>query len=315
MADTLAIGCVGLADRDQTVLRALVRVLGNSLGNGLEFSVAPTLCNVLFVPAAGHHTCPRACVVVRVAQPGDAGGAAPDGDLLIVAPLRMSNVLAALQTAAQRLFQAQGASDPHQALDGLLRIICDGLSSHEQRRSVVPIGAAGPLVLDFQQRRLHTALPLADLLAGHYRLGTPQRVTPVEEELARAAPAHDLRAVLWQIVGALAASEVAAGEGGLPPGTRYRLRRWPEATGLAIAGHPRLAALFTNRALTLEQAAAGAELSAARVQRFMQACLALGLAAQEAGRPAAAPAAPARPSPASAAPGWLGMLRERLKLW
>ena len=58
-----------------------------------------------------------------------------------------------------------------------------------------------------------------------------------------------------------------------------------------------------------------AELSAARVQRFMQACLALGLAAQEAGRPAAAPAAPARPSPASAAPGWLGMLRERLKLW
>jgi hypothetical protein len=259
---------------------------------------------------------------VRVLHPDDEGSL-PEAtaDLTVSTPLRMTNVIAVLQSATQRV---HGASqfDPVKGLLAMFELLGEPTRTSERRRAVVPISGGQQIIFDFVQQQVHTSMPMDALLSGAYSLGEPHRVSPVEEALIGSVASHSLRHLMWNLTQRLAQTGAQAP---VRMGT-YRLLRWPDAIGLSVAGHPRLAALLTSRALDYRQLCTTSGVPEATVRWFLEACLALGLAVDESGS-AAAPspvqaAAPAaahsNPPPARAAAtpvGWLGNLRERLKLW
>ena len=105
MTDGLVIGTQDIAQKDQLVLRALVRLLEGGTNIRARFSEQLGECNVVFVPGHGAHHLPAPCIAVRVKDAEQAGDA-PDGardqeldqgmDLVVSAPLRMTNVIAVL---------------------------------------------------------------------------------------------------------------------------------------------------------------------------------------------------------------------------
>lgn len=315
MGDGLVIGTQDIAQKDQLVLRALVRLLEGGVNIRARFSEQLTECNVVFVPGDWPYRFHAPCITVRVLDPDDTAVAlGQTADLTVATPLRMTNVIAVLQSATQRV---HGVSqfDPVKGQRALFELLGERTRTAERRRAVVPISAGQQIVFDFVQQLVHTSMPMEVLLSGAYTLGEPHRVSPVEEELIRSVPAHSLRNLLWNLAMRLAQSGASA-----PLRTgHYRLLRWPDAIGLTAAGHPRLAALLTSRALSYEQVCTSSGVPEATVRWFLEACLALGLAVDEG---SAAPAAavtsvkkPSQPPAAAAPPGWLGNLRERLKLW
>ena len=315
MPDTLVIGTQGLAHKDEMVLKALVRLLEGGINLRARFSEQLDACNVVFVPGSGPAAAlPASCLAVRVREQVQEADACP-GELAVAAPLRMTNVIAVLQSAAQRLHGAV-RYDTVQGLLSLFTLLGESTRTAERRRAVVPMSSGQQIVFDFTRQLVHTAMPMETLLSGAYTLGTPHRVSPVEEALIRSVPTHSLRHLLWKLSLRLAQAGAAA-----PPRAGcYRLRRWPDAVGLVAPGHPRLAALWTQRALSLEQIDAASGVPPAAARWFLEACLALGLAAEEArgglaGAVAAVAGAATPPAARAAAPGWLGHLRERLKLW
>ena len=249
MHDGLVIGTQDIAPKDQMVLRALVRLLEGGSSIHARFSEQLGECNVVFVPGCGTHRLPAPCVAVRVHDTAPAGDAsAQASDLAVVAPLRMSNVMATLQVAAQRV-HGVARVDPVRSLQALFTLLSESTRIAERRRAVVPLGCGQQIVFDFVNQLVHTATPLEVLFSGAYTVGTPHRVSPVEEELIRLEPSHSLRHVLWGLSLRLAQAGAAAPE----RLGRYQLRRWPDAVGLAAPGHPRLAALWTRSPLSLEQ--------------------------------------------------------------
>lgn len=314
MHDGLVIGTQDIAPKDQMVLRALVRLLEGGSSIHARFSEQLGECNVVFVPGCGTHRLPAPCVAVRVHDTAPAGDAsAQASDLAVVAPLRMSNVMATLQVAAQRV-HGVARVDPVRSLQALFTLLSESTRTAERRRAVVPLGCGQQIVFDFVNQLVHTATPLEVLFSGAYTVGTPHRVSPVEEELIRLEPSHSLRHVLWGLSLRLAQAGAAAPE----RLGRYQLRRWPDAVGLAAPGHPRLAALWTRTPLSLEQIRTTSGVPEATARWFLEACLALDLVADHGASLVAhlAPA-PAQASSSSAPvpSGWFGHLRERFKLW
>lgn len=323
MGDGLVIGTQDIAQKDQLVLRALVRLLEGGVNIRARFSEQLAECNVVFVPGHWPYRFHAPCITVRVMDPEDAADShEPTADLTVTTPLRMTNVIAVLQSATQRV---HGVSqfDPVKGLRALFELLGERTRTAERRRAVVPMSAGQQIVFDFVQQLVYTSMPMEVLLSGAYTLGEPHRVSPVEEELIRSVPSHSLRHLLWSLAMKLAQTGASAPA---RPG-HYRLLRWPDAIGLTAAGHPRLAALLTSRALSYEQACASSGVPEATVRWFLEACLALGLAVDEsdstavsspvqAAVPAAAHSNSSPPARAAATPvGWLGNLRERLKLW
>ncbi|WP_146187884.1 hypothetical protein [Acidovorax sp. CF316] len=317
MGDGLVIGTQDIAQKDQLVLRALVRLLDGGVNIRARFSEQLAECNVVFVPGHWPYRFHAPCITVRVLDPADTSAALEQtADLTVATPLRMSNVIAVLQSATQRVY---GVSqfDPVKGQRALFELLGEHTRTAERRRAVVPMSAGQQVVFDFVQQLVHTSMPMEVLLSGAYTLGEPHRVSPVEEELIRSVPSHSLRQLLWSLAMRLAQKGASA-----PVRTgHYRLLRWPDAIGLSSAGHPRLAALLTSRALSYEQLCAKSGVPEATVRWFLEASLALGLAVEETA-PAAAATAVAAPAPAAKTPvpaaapaGWLGNLRERLKLW
>lgn len=324
MNDGLVIGTQDISHKDDMVLRALVRLLDGGINIHARFSEQIEECNVVFVPGNWPYRLRAPCITVRVkdpAQPDESPDS--DCDLSVVTPLRMTNVIAVLQSATQRV---HGVSqfDPVRGQQALFDLLGERTRTAERRRAVVPMSSGQQIVFDFVKQLVHTAMPMEVLLSGAYTLGTPHRVSPVEEELIRSVPSHSLRHLLWQLALRLAQA------GAAPPSRAgsYRLLRWPDAVGLAAPGHPRLAALWTSRALSLEQIRTVSGVPDGSAGWFLEACLALGLAVDESPRPGdepgteahplqAAATQPATPQPSAAAapPGWLSHLRERLKLW
>ncbi len=308
----LVIGTQDIAQKDQLVLRALVRLLEGGVNIRARFSEQLAECNVVFVPGHWPYRFRAPCITVRVIDPEDDGPAPePSADLTVVTPLRMTNVIAVLQSATQRV-HGVAQFDPIQGLLALFDLLGERTRTAERRRAVVPMSSGQQIVFDFVQQLVYTAMPMEVLLSGAYTLGTPHRVSPVEEELIRSVPSHSLRHLVWNLALRLAQTGAAA------PARNgsYHLLRWPDAIGLSAAGHPRLAALLTSRALGYGQICATSGVPETTVRWFLEACLALGLAVEESS--VAAPAALAKPPapPATATPpGWLGHLRERLKLW
>ncbi|MBU0746461.1 MAG: hypothetical protein KKB08_12740 [Gammaproteobacteria bacterium] len=313
MEDGLVIGTQDIAHKDQLVLRALVRLLDGGVNIRARFSEELQECNVVFVPGNWPYRLHAPCITVRVVDAAHAPDA-PDSscDLTVSAPLRMSNVMAVLQSASQRV-HGVAQFDPVQGLQSMFSVLGDSTRTAERRRAVVPMSSGQQIVFDFVKQLVHTATPMEVLLSGAYTLGTPHRVSPVEEELIRLVPAYSLRHLVWNL--ALRLAQVGAPA---PPRTGcYRLLRWPDAIGLTAPGHPRLAALLTSRALSPRQACMASGSPEATVCWFLEANLALGLAVAEASLPTEVEAPEAAPQTASpaAAPGWLGHLRERLRLW
>jgi len=327
MSDGLVIGTQGIAHKDDMVLRALVRLLDGGINIRARFSEQPEECNVVFVPGNWPSRLRAPCITVRVKDPAQADEA-PDSqcDLSVTAPLRMTNVIAVLQSATQRVHSV-AQFDPVQGQQALFALLGERTRTAERRRAVVPMSSGQQIVFDFVNQLVHTAMPMDVLLSGAYTLGTPHRVSPVEEALILSVPSHSLRHLLWQLALRLAQAGAAAP---LRSGT-FRLLRWPDAIGLAAPGHPRLAALWTSRALSLEQIRTTSGVPDAIAGWFLEACLALGLAVDETAgtsdpdtpvdgaarpsEPAATAPAKSHPPAAAAPPGWLSHLRERLKLW
>lgn len=249
MSDVLVIGTQGISHRDDMVLRALVRLLDGGINIRARFSEQLEECNVVFVPGNWPYRFPAPCITVGVKDPAKPDQS-PDSacDLAVSTPLRMTNVIAVLQSATQRMHNVS-QFDPVKGLRALFELLCERNRTAERSRAVVPMGSGQQIVVDFVKQLVHTAMPMDVLLSGAYTLGTPHRVSPVEEELIRSVPAYSLRHLVWQLALRLAqAGAVAPSRAG-----SYRLLRWPDAVGLAAPGHPRLAALWTNRALSLEQ--------------------------------------------------------------
>lgn len=323
MADGLVIGTQDITAKDQALLKALVRLLNGGVNIQARFSEQLEECNVVFVPGQWPYCIHAPCIAVRVTDP--AHPAVPGhgaSDLVVAAPLRMTNVIAVLQAATQRV-HGTPKGDPVQSLLSLFWLLAERTRTAERRRAVVPVSTGGQIVFDFVRQRLHTFMPMDVLLSGNYTLAAPHRVSPVEDELIRVVPALSLRSLLWNLGIHLAKADAPAPE----RAGRYRLLRWPDAVGLAAPGHPRVAALWTDRTLTVAQMDAMSGLPAATVRWFLEVCLALGLAVDEAeaDNPPSAPAQPVeppsppplppQPRPVAATLGWLGNMRERLKLW
>lgn len=321
MTGGLVIGTQDIAHKEEMLLRALVRLLDGGINVRARFSEQLSECNVVFVPGHGAHRLPAPCVAVRVKdadQVCDAhdGAGGMERDLVVSAPLRMTNVIAVLQAATQRVHGvAQG--DPVQGLQALFALLRDNTRLMERRRVVVPMSSGQQIVFDFLKQRVHTATPMDVLLSGAYTLGTPHRVSPVEEELISLVPCYSLRHLLWSL--SLRLAQVGAPA---PDRTdRYQLLRWPDAMALAAPGHPRLAALWTHSALSLEQICATSGVPDLTARWFLEACLALGLVADPDSSPATQPVSAAPEATASSffaaapPPGWFNHLRERLKLW
>jgi len=312
-AAALVIGVDDIPQKEQMVLRSLVRLLDGRLGSRLSFSESLRECNVVFAsdgpqpPQASE----RAAVVVRVLRAaGPAHGAAPDG-LSIQPPLRMTNVMDALRACADAIGSIECADAAWNKRPGLVGILTtQPVSAHRSCEAYLLEGDERMLV-DFRNDRVHAALPLQALVDGQHKPTLVQWSAAQEDEARRLLPAHRLRDLLWSAAHRLgrepAPTDLLAG--------RYRLLRWPDAGALRQPGFPRLAALLTNRALDVAGACEASGISLAGVHWFLKVSLALGIAVPVEGQDSGArQTAPSTPVP-GALRSVIGRLRERLKLW
>lgn len=299
----LVIGAHALPGKDATVLQVLVRLLDGSMSHRLRFSEQLDDCNIVFTAPEFADTLPG--VVVQVADHPHPPNAST-GAIEVPTPLRMSGVLGALHQALA-LIHVPTVADPAAGLLALFDRVRHCLD--KPGRCVVPLDSGHLLLIDAERGRLQTAAPLEQLLAGHAQPGASRPAGRRDDELLHDSPTHPLREFVWRLAQRLV--DVGAAPPPLP-GT-WRLRRWPEAAGLKSPGHPRLAALLTTQHHTVDELGAASGLPTLNVQWFVQCCQLFGMVEHhEAGE---ANTGTARAASHKTAPGWLGQLRERLRLW
>ena len=126
MSDVLVIGTQGISHRDDMVLRALVRLLDGGINIRARFSEQLEECNVVFVPGNWPYRFPAPCITVGVKDPAKPDQS-PDSacDLAVSTPLRMTNVIAVLQSATQRMHNVS-QFDPVKGLRECLRVLRPG---------------------------------------------------------------------------------------------------------------------------------------------------------------------------------------------
>ena len=302
----LIIGAKDLPEKDLLILRSLVRLLDGRGGLRLKLDDTLADCNVVFVPGDWSLRLASNCVSIRVHAEGDASHG-PQGGLELHAPLRASNVNAALHAAADLL-----SGTPARSLDSGLPMLFHALTrlllARERRSTLLPLIDGRWLLVDFAAEMVSSMLPLDEILRGEYQLAEPRRCSVDEQGAIANLPTLRLRDLVWATAGRLGDSGFDAG----PLRGRYRLVRWPDAAALSRPGVPRLAALFTHRSLDFAEACAASGASPSTVRWFIEASLALGIAVPAEGDDAQRASA----SQADAATrGLLGRLKERLKLW
>ncbi|MDO9436914.1 hypothetical protein [Hydrogenophaga sp.] len=301
----LVIGAHALQGKDATVLQVLVRLLDGSMTHRLRFSDQLDACNIVFT--SPQHATALPGVVVQVADHPHPPNA-PCGGIEVPTPLRMSCVMGALHQALA-VIHAPTVADPAAGLLVLFDRVRRCMGMGNPSRSVVPLDSGFLMLIDAQQGRLQTAAPLDQLLTGNWNPGTWRPAGLRDEELLHDSPTHALRDFVWQLAQRL----VDVGAAPPPLTGTWRLRRWPEAAGLKAHGHPRLAALMTAQHHTVDELGAASGLPPLTVQWFVQCCQLFGLTEQrDVGKPASVVKRLATPN---ATPGWIGQLRERLRLW
>lgn len=309
----LVIGAVGIAEKEQLVLRSLIRLLDRQQGLRLRFAERLADSHVIFAsPSWVSPADSRQAIVVRVlAGPGDGevGADAP----VIVAPLRMSNVTALLRHCAAHQGGAEPANEPPaMAVGGLLALfqrLTHCALSADRASELLTLSDGRQLRVDYAHESIQTPVSQNELLDGRYQLVSAQ---PAPGPLSPGGPTLPLRELVWAAAYRLGAD----GTPGTDLPARYRLLRWPDAAALTRPGFPRLAALWNTRSLGVAEASAASGTDATSVRWFLGTCLSLGIAAPDHGpEPQAAAWSSALPTSSGAFRSALGRLRERFKLW
>lgn len=300
----LVIGALALQDKDAAVLRVLVRLLDGSMSLRLRFSEQLAACNIVFAPV----DCDTAHPGVRV-QVAPSPPSADPAAIAVPTPLRMSSVMGALHKALARI-HPPALADQTAGLSALFRALCQAVGTGASGRCAIPLHSGHLLLIDPPRNQMQTAAPIEMLLAGECHPGALRPAGRVDEELLHNAPTHSLRGFVWRLAHRLI--EVGAPAPALADGVHWHLRRWPDAGALMAPGYPRLAALLTAQPHTLAGLGAASGLPQHALRWFLHTGQLLGLVEHSDAAPPAQSVAASRPA---AAPGWLGQLRERLKLW
>lgn len=292
----LDIAAVGLDARDRAVLVSMTRILDGRAGLRLRWVEDAAACTTLFVPHDWSQYVSPPRVVVRLTPRGATPAHAPRG-LSVASPLRVNEMTDTLEAAAALYELARGAVQRERAsvaLHALRDLLVGALLAGERRRTLFGLGDGHGMVVDFRTGEITSSLPQAELLARPLQLADPRRAP---DAVAWPGAPHTLRlsTLLWGITNALV-------DQGVSPRTingRYQLTRPLEEAALARPNTARLATAWTQRAMSVGEAAAAGRLSAFEVLWFLSTALALGIAVPAA-VPSAVPSAapPAGPTPA-----------------
>ncbi len=271
----LDLAALGLDARERAVLVSMTRVLDGQGGLRLRWVDDATACTTLFVPHdwAQYVAPPR--VLVRLTPRAATPAELPRG-LSVALPLRVGEMTDVLEAAAALYELARSAvqrEHARMALHALRDLLVGALLAGERRRTLIGLGGGQGMVVDFRTGAITSSLPQAELLARPLQLAEPQRAPDV---LSWPGPTHALQlsTLLWGMTHALIDQGVSANT----INGRYQLARVPEPAALSRPSTTRLVAAWTQRAMTVGEAAAAARLSAFEVLWFLSTALALGIA-------------------------------------
>jgi len=279
----LDIAALGIDARDRAVLVSMTRMLDGQAGLSLRWVEDVNACTTLFVPHDWSQYVAPPRVLVRLTPRGATPARSPRG-LSVALPLRVGEMTGMLEAAAALHELARGAMQRGQApaaLYALRDLLVGALLAGERRRTLFGLGDGHGMVVDFGTGKIASSLPQAELLARPLQLGDPQRA-PAELSWQGATHTLQLPTVLWGMTHALI-------DQGVSPRTingRYQLVQAPEPV---VLQRPKMAALvtaWTQRALSVGEAAAAGRVSAFEVLWFLSTALALGIAMPASGSPA-----------------------------
>ena len=276
----LDIAALGLDARDRAVLVSMTRMLDGQAGLRLRWVEDATACTTLFVPHDWSQYVSPPRVLVRLTPRGATPAHSPRG-LSVASPLRVSEMTDALEAAAALYELARGAvqrEHARTALHALRDLLVGALLAGERRRTLFPVGDGHAMVVDFRTGEITSSLQQVELLARPLQLADPRRAP---DAVSWPSASHTLRlsTLLWGMTHALI-------DQGVSPRTingRYQLTRPPEHAALSRPSTSRLVTAWTQRAMSVGEAAAAGRLSAFEVLWFLSTALALGIAVPAAG--------------------------------
>jgi hypothetical protein len=271
----LHIAALGLDARDRAVLVSMTRMLDGQAGLRLHWVEDATACTTLFVPHDWSQYVSPPRVLVRLTPRGATPADSPRG-LSVASPLRVGEMTDALEAAAALYELALGAVQREHArvaLHALRDLLVGALLAGERRRTLLGVGDGHSMVVDFRTGEITSSLQQAELLARPLQLADPQRAP---DAMSWPGATHSLRlsTLLWGLTHALI-------DQGVSPSTingRYQLTRPPEPAALSRPSTPRLVAAWTQRAMSVGEAASAGRLSAFEILWFLSTALALGIA-------------------------------------
>lgn len=281
-ARALELAALGLDERDRAVLVSMTRMLDGQAGLSLRWVEDVIACTTLFVPHDWAQYVPPPRVLVRLTPRGATPARLPRG-LAVALPLRVGEMREALEAAAALHELARGAVQRGPApvpLHALRDLLVGALLAGERRRTLFGLGDGHGMAVDFRTGEIASSLPQAELLARPLQLADPQRA-PADLSWPGAAHALQLSSVLWGMTHALI-------DQGISPRTingRYQLVQAPEP---AVLSRPKMAGLvsaWTQRAMSVGEAAVAGRVSAFEVLWFLSTALALGIAVPASGLP------------------------------
>lgn len=276
----LDIAALGLDARDRAVLVSMTRMLDGQAGLRLRWVEDATACTTLFVPHDWSQYVSPPRVLVRLTPRGATPANSPRG-LSVASPLRVNEMTNTLEAAAALYELARGAVQRERArmvLHALRDLLIGALLAGERRRTLFGVGDGHGMVVDFRTGEIRSSLPQVELLARQLQLADPQRAPDV---VSWPGVTHTLRlsTLLWGMTNALL-------DQGVSPRTingRYQLTRPPEGAALSRPSTSRLVTAWTQRAMSVGEAAAAGRLSAFEVLWFLSTALALGIAVPASG--------------------------------
>lgn len=279
----LELAALGLDERDRAVLVSMTRMLDGQAGLSLRWVDDVIACTTLFVPHDWAQYVPPPRVLVRLTPRGATPARLPRG-LSVALPLRVGEMREALEAAAalHELARSAVQRGPAQVpLHALRDLLVGALLAGERRRTLFGLGDGHGMVVDFRAGEIASSLPQAELLARPLQVADPQRA-PAELSWQGAAHALQLSSVLWGMTHALI-------DQGVSPRTingRYQLMQAPEPEALSRPKMAGLVSVWTQRAMSVGEAAVAGRVSAFEVLWFLSTALALGIAVPASGSPA-----------------------------
>lgn len=247
----LDLAALGLDAHDRAVLVSMTRMLDGQAGLRLRWVEDLNACTTLFVPHDWSQYVSPPRVLVRLTPRGEPAGVA--------------------------LYQlARGAVKREPARVALYAwrdVLVGALLAGERRRTLFGLGDGHGIVVDFRTATVESSLSQAELLVRPLQLADPQRA-PAVVSWPGATHTFALSSLLWAMTHALV-------DQGVSPRTingRYQLVRPPEPEALARPKMPALVTAWTQRAMSVGEAAAAGRLSAFEILWFLSTALALGIA-------------------------------------